>query len=54
MFSTIDITSETGDHVYVEVLPVPLLMSDRGLEVIGHHAQVIIHIVHRVGPVMKR
>ena len=51
----IDITSETGDHVYVvEVLPVPLLMSDRGLQVIGHHAQVIIHIVHRVSPEMNR
>lgn len=52
MIDTIDITSETGDHVYVvEVLPVPLLMSDRGLQVIGHHAQVIVHIVHRVSPV---
>ena len=50
----IDVNSETGDHVYVvEVLPAPLLMSDSCLQVICHHAQVIIHIVHRVRPVMR-
>ena len=50
-----EITSETGDHVYVvEVLPVPLLMSDSGLQIIGDHTQVIIHIIHRVCPAMER
>ena len=50
-----EITSETGDHVYVvKVLPAPLPMSDSGFQVIGHHAQVIIHIVHRVCPAMER